>query len=209
MFAQRPFHKSSLVVRWRLAALAGAAFLGAPALLPFATEAQNAPPPPATERKGPPVDSITSTYRNPGTDPFFDSTKVRGPRTPPPSEIEYPSFAEREVKWREIRDRRLDQGLTPPDDSEKYLVDEFEVKGIFSTGKGLGALLKDKKNGTTIFVREGSKFWNGAVTKIDRSARSNLDAGFVGQVLCSEIVVLTNGQIKTKQRALQYIPKKG
>ncbi len=158
---------------------------------------------------GPPVTSVSPQYKGPAkNDPFFNSDSVRPPRQPPPTELEYPSFAEREFKWRQIRDRRLEQGLPAPADSEKYLVDEFIVKGIYSTGRGLGALLTAKQTGITIFVREGSKFWNGSVTKIDRATRTvGLDTQIVGQVVCTEIVVLNNGKIKIKPKVLYYVPK--
>lgn len=157
---------------------------------------------------GPAVDTVSPQYKASNADPFADETKARAPRTPPPSELEYPSFEEREIRWRQIRDRRLEQGLPAPADSEKYLVDEFSVKGIYSTGRGLGALLTARRSGVTIFVREGSKFWNGSVTRIDRASKTiGLDTQIVGQVLCTEIVVLNNGKIKIKPRTLDYIPR--
>lgn len=178
-----------------------------------AAQPQTTPPPtggPVTVpgTAGPNVNNVSPQYRPSSNDPFFDSAKVRDPRTPPPTELEYPSFAERELKWRQIRDRRLEQGLPAPSDSEKYLVEEFIVKGIYSTGRGLGALLTAKSTGVTIFVREGSKFWNGSVNKIDRATRTvGLDTQVVGQVVCTEIVVLNNGKIKIKPKVLYYVPK--
>lgn len=164
---------------------------------------------PITNPAGPPANQVSPQYKGPAkSDPFFEPGKIRPPFQPPPTELEYPSFAEREFKWRQIRDRRLEQGLPAPADSEKYLVDEFIVKGIYSTGRGLGALLTAKQSGVTIFVREGSKFWNGSVTKIDRATRTvGLDTQIVGQVVCTEIVVLNNGKIKIKPKVLYYVPK--
>ncbi len=167
--------------------------------------------------KGPAADSIPATYtatgrdpfRRPAGDPFRDSAKTREPFRPPVTDLPYPDFPTREAKWREIRDRRLDQGQPPPAESEKYLVEELTVMGIYSTERGLGALLKDRRLGTTMFVREGSKFWNGSVINIQRSPRSFgvADAQVVGRVTCSEIIVRSNGQLVTKQRLLDYIPK--
>lgn len=164
---------------------------------------------PITNPAGPRADQVSPQYKGPAkSDPFFEPGKIRPPFQPPPTELEYPTFAERELKWRQIRDRRLEQGLPAPADSEKYLVDEFIVKGIYSTGRGLGALLTAKQSGVTIFVREGSKFWNGSVTKIDRATRTvGLDTQIVGQVVCTEIVVLNNGKIKIKPKVLYYVPK--
>lgn len=165
---------------------------------------------------GPTADTISPTYTGTGrdpfrrtTDPFKDSAKVREPFRPPVTDLPYPDFPTREAKWREIRDRRLEQGQPPPAESEKYLVEELSVIGIYSTERGLGALLKDKRLGTTLFVREGSKFWNGSVTSIQRAPRSFGvgDAQVVGRVICSEIIVRSNGQLVTKQRFLDYAPK--
>ncbi len=165
---------------------------------------------------GPPADAISPSYTGTGRDPFRrsgdpfkDSAKVREPFRPPVTDLPYPDFPTREAKWREIRDRRLDQGQPPPAESEKYLVEELIVMGIYSTERGLGALLKDQKLGTTMFVREGSKFWNGSVISIQRAPRSFGvgDAQVVGRVVCSEIIVRSNGQLVTKQRFLDYAPK--
>ncbi|OYT71770.1 MAG: hypothetical protein CFK52_07170 [Chloracidobacterium sp. CP2_5A] len=171
----------------------------------------------ASPAQGPTADSIPATYtgtgrdpfRRPASDPFRDSAKTREPFRPPVTDLPYPDFPTREAKWREIRDRRLDQGQPPPAESEKYLVEELTVMGIYSTERGLGALLKDRRSGTTMFVREGSKFWNGSVINIQRSPRSFgvADSQLVGRVTCSEIIVRSNGQLVTKQRLLDYIPK--
>ncbi|MFQ3591519.1 MAG: hypothetical protein SNJ67_14645 [Chloracidobacterium sp.] len=167
--------------------------------------------------KGPTADTIPPTYtgtgrdpfRRPSNDPFKDSAKLREPFRPPVTDLPYPDFPTREAKWREIRDRRLDQGQPPPAESEKYLVEELLVMGIYSTERGLGALLKDRRSGTTMFVREGSKFWNGSVISIQRSPRSFgvSDTQVVGRITCSEIIVRSNGQLVTKQRFLDYVPK--
>ncbi|MCS7079662.1 MAG: hypothetical protein NZ585_06390 [Chloracidobacterium sp.] len=167
--------------------------------------------------QGPPADTIPTTYtgtgrdpfRRPSSDPFRDSGKLREPFRPPVTDLPYPDFPTREAKWREIRDRRLDQGQPPPAESEKYLVEELTVIGIYSTERGLGALLKERRSGTTMFVREGSKFWNGSVKKIERAPRTFgvADAQVVGRVVCSEIIVRSNGQLVEKQRFLDYIPK--
>ncbi|MGQ9898155.1 MAG: hypothetical protein ACUVR8_11440 [Acidobacteriota bacterium] len=165
---------------------------------------------------GPPADAISPRYAGTGrdpfrrsNDPFKDSAKIREPFRPPVTDLPYPDFPTREAKWREIRDRRLDQGQPPPTESEKYLVEELAVIGIYSTERGLGALLRDRKLGTTMFVREGSKFWNGSVISIQRLPRTFgvSDAQVVGRVTCSEIIVRSNGQLVTKQRFLDYAPK--
>lgn len=167
--------------------------------------------------QGPPADTVPTTYtgtgrdpfRRPTNDPFRDSGKLREPFRPPVTDLPYPDFPTREAKWREIRDRRLDQGQPPPAESEKYLVEELVVMGIYSTERGLGALLKDRRSGTTMFVREGSKFWNGSVVKIERAPRTFgvADAQVVGRVVCSEIIVRSNGALVSKQRFLDYVPK--
>ncbi len=167
--------------------------------------------------QGPPADALSPTYtgtgrdpfRRPNNDPFRDSGKLREPFRPPVTDLPYPDFPTREAKWREIRDRRLDQGQPPPAESEKYLVEELTVMGIYSTERGLGALVKDRRSGATMFVREGSKFWNGSVVKIERAPRTFgvTDAQVVGRLVCSEIIVRSNGTLVTKQRFLDYIPK--
>jgi hypothetical protein len=165
---------------------------------------------------GPPADAVPPSYtgtgrdpfRRPSNDPFRDSSKLREPLRPPVTDLPYPDFPTREAKWREIRDRRLEQGQPPPAESEKYLVEELTVIGIYSTDRGIGALLKTP-SGVTVFVREGSKFWNGSVVSIQRAPRSFgvSEAQVVGRVTCSEIIVRSNGQLVTKQRFLDYNPK--
>jgi len=158
---------------------------------------------------GPPVSIISPNYTATGRDPFKDNSKIREPYRPPVTDLPYPDFPTREAKWREIRDRRLEQGQPPPAESEKYLVEELQVIGIYSTERGLGALLKDKRLNTTLFVREGSKFWNGSVINIQRAPRSFGvgDTQVLGRVTCSEIIVRSNGQLVTKQRFLDYAPR--
>jgi len=158
---------------------------------------------------GPPASTISPSYTGTGRDPFKDSSKIRDPYRPPVTDLPYPDFPTREAKWREIRDRRLEQGQPPPAESEKYLVEELQVIGIYSTERGLGALLKDQKLNTTLFVREGSKFWNGSVMSIQRAPRSFGvgDTQVLGRVTCSEIIVRSNGQLVTKQRFLDYAPR--
>ncbi|QUV87118.1 hypothetical protein [Chloracidobacterium aggregatum] len=69
---------------------------------------------------GPPADAISPNYTGTGRDPFRrsgdpfkDSAKVREPFRPPVTDLPYPDFPTREAKWREIRDRRLEQGQPP------------------------------------------------------------------------------------------------
>lgn len=159
------------------------------------------------EQKGPSVDQVSPSYRSPEKDPFSDPKLVRATGAPA-QPVEYPPLQERQAKWRERKNYNLDHGLPPPDQSEQYLVDEFEVKGIFVTDRGLGTLLKVKSVASTIFVREGAKFWNGSVTKIDKTPYRDFQKGTIaGTVTCSEVTLYSDNTVKTGQKSLHYIPK--
>lgn len=171
------------------------------------TPAAPASPPGAQDKKGPTVDTVSPTYRPPDKDPFSDPNLVRK-KGAPAEPVAYPPLAERQAKWRERRNYNLDHNLPPPDPTEQYLVDEFDVKGVFATDKGLGALLKVKGGTATLFVREGAKFWNGSVTKIDKSPYRDLAKGTVaGTVICSEVTLYSDKTVKTGQRPLTYVPR--
>lgn len=159
-------------------------------------------------QSGPPVDQVRPTYRGTEKDPFFDPTSVRAQgkiATP----VQYPTFAERQEQWRRKRSEAMERGLPVPEPSELYLVDELDVKGVFGTNdRGSMALLKHKASSTTFFVREGSKFFNGSVNKIDKSTYRDVQKGTVaGTVLCSEVTLYSDNSVRTTQRNLQYVPK--
>lgn len=160
-----------------------------------------------SDDKGTTVDQNSPGYRTPEKDPFSDPTLKRkeGPTAEP---VAYPPLSERQAKWRERRLYNLDHGLPPPDPTEQYLVDEFDVKGVFATERGLGALLKVKNSSVTLFVREGAKFWNGSVTKIDKNPYRDIQRGTIaGTVMCSEVTLYTDKSVKTTTRPLTYVPR--
>lgn len=162
---------------------------------------------PQTPASGPAVDQVSPTYRQPDKDPFSDPTLMRA-KGAPAQPVEYPPLPERQAKWREKRNYNQDHGLPSPDPSEQYLVDEFDVKGVFVTDKGLGALMRVKNQPVTIFVREGSKFWNGSVTKIDKTPYRDVQKGVVaGTVVCSEVTLYSDNTTKINQKSLQYVPR--
>jgi Tfp pilus assembly protein PilP len=126
---------------------------------------------------GPDVELFSTTYREPKTDPFFDEKLLP---VKPKEEVKIkekavievvppPSFEDRDISWKEKRQRLRDLNQPEPGPSEKYLIDELKILGIYKKPDGQGVFLKPTATASTmIFAGVGQEFWNGKITRIEK-----------------------------------------
>jgi len=151
-------------------------------------------------RTGPSEESISTTYREPKKDPFYDeklqakkpeegAKKVKLVEALPP-----PSFEEREALWKQRREEARKNGRPEPAPSEKYLIEELSIMGIFKKPEGQGVFLKPKTTATTmIFATVGQKFWNGSIRRIDGN-----------QIEVEVLTKLSNNTTKSDNQTLRF-----
>lgn len=136
-------------------------------------------PPAASDTKlGPDVELFSTSYLEPKNDPFFDESlipkKAPEPKVvknaPAPVEIvPPPGFEDRDASWKEKRERSRTTGQPEPAASEKYLIDEVKILGIYKKPDGQGVFLKPTATASTmIFATIGQEFWNGKITRIEK-----------------------------------------
>lgn len=148
---------------------------------------------------GPSVDSISTTYREPKKDPFYDE-RLQIKKQDAPGKIKivealpWPSFEEREAAWKERRQKARESNQPEPAISEKYLIDELAIMGVFKKPEGQGIFLKPKTASTTmIFATVGQKFWNGSIRRIEKD-----------QIEVEELTKLSNNTTKSDRKTLRY-----
>lgn len=136
---------------------------------PGVQPASNAHPPTgsAKENLGPSSDSI-HPYRPAGRDPFKMDIVVKTPaRSKTPRALGFPALDVRRAEFRQkvIEARR--SGQLEPEPLTQYLVSELEVLGVFSDERGHGVFLRAQPTGTTFFVRQAAKCYNGQVVRVE------------------------------------------
>src|SRR5262249_7636534 len=129
----------------------------------------NAHPPTETAKEalGPSSDSI-HPYRPAGRDPFKMEIVVKtAARSKTPKAVGFPALDMRRAEFRQkvIAARR--SGQAEPDAMTQYLVSELEVLGVFSDGQGQGVFLRAQPTGTTFFVRQSAKCYNGQIVRVE------------------------------------------
>ena len=155
-----------------------------------------------TQTVGPPASKLSTDYREPKAQPFADSkliiktTPSPGGRTVEPvviTPIPPPSFEERDLAWKEKRMASIKNNMPSPSPSEKYLVDEVKILGLYQKPEGQGVFLRPTlASSTTIFAMVGQKFWNGEIKRIDKD-----------KIEVELRTLLSTGKIKTE---IQIIP---
>lgn len=136
-------------------------------------------PPTASDAKvGPDVELFSTSYLEPRNDPFFDEALIPKkvepvkPKTNAPAPVEIvnpPGFEDRDTSWKEKRERARTTGQPEPAVSEKYLIDEVKILGIYKKPDGQGVFLKPTATASTmIFATIGQEFWNGKITRIEK-----------------------------------------
>lgn len=126
---------------------------------------------------GPDVELFSTTYREPKVDPFFDE-KLLPPKKTEEIKIKErtvvevippPNFEDRDALWKEKREKSRVNGQPEPGASEKYLIDELKILGIYKKPEAQGVFLKPTATASTmIFATVGQEFWNGKITRIEK-----------------------------------------
>jgi len=177
--------------------LVGRSYAQAPQAVPGQPATGQAQPAKPT---GPTEESISTTYREPKKDPFYDEKlqlkkpeeggkKVKLVEALPP-----PSFEEREALWKQKRDDARKNGRPEPSASEKYLIEELQIMGIFKKPEGQGVFMKPKTNATTmLFASVGQKFWNGSIRRIEGN-----------QIEVEVLTKLSNNTTKSDNQTLRF-----
>jgi hypothetical protein len=152
-----------------LAALAALPVLCARVLGQQQQQQSGAHPAPETAKEtlGPSSDSI-HPYRPAGRDPFKMEIVVKtATRSRTPRAIGFPALDVRRAEFRQkvIAARR--SGQAEPDPLTQYLVSELDVLGVFSDERGQGVFLRAQPTGTTFFVRQSSKCYNGQIVRVE------------------------------------------
>lgn len=133
---------------------------------------------PTQPRTGPTEESLSTSYREPKKDPFYDE-KLFPPKPPkdeggkpkpvPIEEIKPPSFEDRDALWKQKREDARKGNRPEPTPSEKYLIDEVKILGTYKKPDGQGVFLKPTATASTVlFANVGQQFWNGKITRIER-----------------------------------------
>lgn len=126
---------------------------------------------------GPDVDLFSTTYREAKVDPFFDEKLL-----PPKKEeikvvkekavvevVPPPNFEDRDAAWKQKREINRASNQPEPLVSEKYLIDELKILGIYRKPDSQGVFLKPTATASTmIFATVGQEFWNGKITRIEK-----------------------------------------
>ena len=120
------------------------------------------------ETLGPSSDSIRP-YRPAGRDPFkmdvVAKSVAKGPRTP--KAVGFPALDVRRAEFRQKVIAARKTGQAEPDPLTQYLVSELDVLGVFSDEHGQGVFLRAQPTGTTFFVRQSAKCYNGQVVRVE------------------------------------------
>jgi len=181
--------------------MVGRSFAQAPAQPPAAGQQPPAQPgTPGAVRTGPSEESISTTYREPKKDPFYDEKLQQkkpeegGKRLKLVEAVPPPSFEEREALWKQRREEARKNGKPEPAPSEKYLIEELAVMGLFKKPEGQGVFMKPKTTATTmIFATIGQKFWNGSIRRIEGN-----------QIEVEVLTKLSNNTTKSDNQTLRF-----
>lgn len=126
---------------------------------------------------GPNVDLFSTTYREPKIDPFFDEKllpikkeEVKVVKEKAVVEVvPPPNFEDRDAAWKQKREINRASNQPEPLVSEKYLIDELKILGIYRKPDSQGVFLKPSATASTmIFATVGQEFWNGKITRIEK-----------------------------------------
>jgi len=129
----------------------------------------NAHPAPATAKEalGPSSDSI-HPYRPAGRDPFkIDVVVKTAAKSKTPKAVGFPAIDVRRAEFRQKVVTARRSGQAEPDPLTQYLVSELDVLGVFSDEKGPGVFLRAQPTGTTFFVRQSARCYNGQVVRVE------------------------------------------
>ena len=123
------------------------------------------------EYLGPTADSIRP-YRPYNRDPFKKTPKaatksVKAKQAQQAMLLGFPTVDMRRAEYRQMVDQARTRDLAEPEPVTQYLVSELDVMGVFRDERGYGAFVRAQPTGTTLFVRNGARCYNGEVTRIE------------------------------------------
>jgi hypothetical protein len=158
------------------------------------------------EYLGPTADSIRP-YRPYNRDPF-----KKTPKTPKSAKAKqaqqamllgFPPVETRRAEYRQMVDQARSRDLAEPEPVTQYLVSELDVMGVFRDERGYGAFVRAQPTGTTLFVRNGARCYNGEVTRIESDGA---EAGGA-KVMFKEISFMElNGKRTQQERMVMKAP---
>ena len=175
----------------------------APAQTPAQATSQPQPTPGAKENLGPTADSIRP-YRPYNRDPFKKPVKPKTPKEKARQaalQLGYPMIEERRAIYRQQVAASRDKGLAEPEPVTQYLVTELDVTGVFRDDRGYGAFVKAQPTGTMLFVRNGTRCFNGEVVRIEGD-----EAGASRVTFREFYKVEQNGKALTQERMVAKSP---
>ncbi|MEN3335408.1 MAG: hypothetical protein V7641_4773 [Blastocatellia bacterium] len=172
-----------------------------PPASPLSSQAQ--PAPGGKENLGPTADSIRP-YRPYNRDPFKKPIKPKTPKDKAKQvalQLGYPVIETRRTEFRQRVAQARDIGQAEPDPVSQYLVNELDVTGVFRDERGYGAFVKAQPTGTMLFLRTGTRCYNGEVVRIEG------DEAGVSRVMFREVYnVEQNGKAVKQERMVAKTP---
>jgi hypothetical protein len=174
----------------------------APPASPSTSQAQPAPGG-GKENLGPTADSIRP-YRPYNRDPFKKAIKPKTPKDKAKQmalQLGYPVIETRRAEFRQKVSEARDRGLSEPEPVMQYLVNELDVTGVFRDERGYGAFVKAQPTGTMLFLRTGTRCYNGEVVRIEG------DEAGASRVMFREFYnVEQNGKAMKQERMVAKTP---
>src|ERR1041384_2174908 len=176
-----------------------------PPASPSSSQAQPAPGS-GKENLGPTADSIRP-YRPYNRDPFKKPIKPKTPKDKAKQmalQLGYPVIETRRTEFRQKVSEARDRGLSEPEPVMQYLVSELDVTGVFRDERGYGAFVKAQPTGTMLFLRTGTRCYNGEVVRIEG------DEAGASRVMFREFFKIEqNGKAVTQERMVTKTPSVG
>lgn len=172
-----------------------------PPASPSTSQAQ--PAPGGKENLGPTADSIRP-YRPYNRDPFKKAIKPKTPKDKAKQvamQLGYPVIETRRAEFRQEVSKRRELGQPEPEPVTQYLVNELDVTGVFRDERGYGAFVKAQPTGTMLFLRTGTRCYNGEVVRIEG------DEAGASRVMFREFYnVEQNGKAVKQERMVAKMP---
>jgi hypothetical protein len=192
---------SIIICALTISAVAQQGQTAAPATPASSSQAQ--PPPGGKENLGPTADSIRP-YRPYNRDPFKKPIKPKTPKDKAKQvalQLGYPAIEVRRTEFRQKVGEARDRGLSEPEPVMQYLVNELDVTGVFRDERGYGAFVKAQPTGTMLFLRTGTRCYNGEVVRIEGD-----DAGASRVMFREFFKIEQNGKPLTQERMVAKSP---
>src|ERR1044072_5674687 len=157
------------------------------------------------EYLAPTADSIRP-YRPYNRDPFKKNIKPKSAKIKQAQQamlLGFPPVETRRAEYRQKVDQARTRDLSEPEPVTQYLVNELDVMGVFRDERGYGAFMRALPTGTTLFVRNGARCYNGEVMRIEGDGAESGGA----RVMFKEISFMElNGKRTQQERMVVKAP---